>query len=174
MTGMCYQVLDIALTWAEAREECSYRGGWRRGGDLASINSLQEQTFMRSKILTFLSVPPSPSPLQPGSCRWARWTPTGLVSPTSQLRAAGFGGSRRRNSLECLDYVIYTPAFGSVALTLDCRESWPLFGLLSLSGCNWGKHCDTDYNLTPCIQSTIFIFNIRFLHNHRYFTNKVK
>ena len=51
MTGMCYQVLDIALTWAEAREECSYRGGWRRGGDLASINSLQEQTFMRSKTL---------------------------------------------------------------------------------------------------------------------------
>ena len=55
MTGMCYQVLDIALTWAEAREECSYRGGWRRGGDLASINSLQEQTFMRSKTFS----PPS-------------------------------------------------------------------------------------------------------------------
>ena len=50
MTGMCYQVLDIALSWAEAREECSYRGGWRRGGELASINSLQEQTFIRSKM----------------------------------------------------------------------------------------------------------------------------
>merc|ERR550532_2345629 len=52
MTGLCYQVLDIALTWAEAREECSYRGGWRRGGDLASINSLQEQTFMRTWLLS--------------------------------------------------------------------------------------------------------------------------
>ena len=80
------------------------------------------------------------------------------------------------NSLECLDYVIYTPAFGSVALTLDCcghLMSWVVAAIWFVV-IVWlqpgGKHCDTVYNLTPCIQSTIFIFHIRFLHNHRYFT----
>ena len=48
MTGMCYQVLDMKLAWAEARDECQYRGGWREGGDLAGINSLEEQTFLTS------------------------------------------------------------------------------------------------------------------------------
>ena len=49
MTGMCYQVLNLRLGWAEAREECRYRGGWREDGDLAGINSLEEQTFLSSK-----------------------------------------------------------------------------------------------------------------------------
>ena len=48
ITGMCYQVLDMRLNWGEARGECQYRGGWREGGDMASINSLEEQTFFTS------------------------------------------------------------------------------------------------------------------------------
>ena len=48
-TGMCYQVLETELSWDEAREECRYRGGWRRDGDLASINTFQEQIFMQSE-----------------------------------------------------------------------------------------------------------------------------
>ena len=47
------QALETLLNWEEAREECRYRGGWYRGGDLASINSFQEQTFLTS-MLKFL------------------------------------------------------------------------------------------------------------------------
>ena len=54
MSGMCYQVLEEALSWEEARQECEYRGGWRDGGNLVSINSLQEQTFVQSKFQTYL------------------------------------------------------------------------------------------------------------------------
>ena len=50
MSGMCYQVLEEALSWEEARQECEYRGGWRDGGNLVSINSLQEQTFVQSNV----------------------------------------------------------------------------------------------------------------------------
>ena len=46
---MCYQVIETELNFDEARQECEYRGGWRDGGDLASINTFQEQTFMQSK-----------------------------------------------------------------------------------------------------------------------------
>ena len=34
------------MRWEDAREECQYKGGWREGGDLASINSQQEQQFL--------------------------------------------------------------------------------------------------------------------------------
>ena len=48
--SVCYQVLDVALSWEEARQECEYRGGWRDGGNLVSINSLEEQTFVQSNL----------------------------------------------------------------------------------------------------------------------------
>ena len=38
----------MLLSWEEARQECSYRGGYRRDGELASINTREEQTFMQS------------------------------------------------------------------------------------------------------------------------------
>ena len=38
----------MLLSWDEARQECSYRGGYRRDGELASINTREEQTFMQS------------------------------------------------------------------------------------------------------------------------------
>ena len=45
---MTTQVLEMLLSWEEARQECSYRGGYRRDGELASINTREEQTFMQS------------------------------------------------------------------------------------------------------------------------------
>ena len=45
-TGMCYALLDSRLRWEDAKEECQYQGGWREGGNLASINSLEEQQFL--------------------------------------------------------------------------------------------------------------------------------
>ena len=47
-TNMTTQVLEMLLSWEEARQECSYRGGYRRDGELASINTREEQTFMQS------------------------------------------------------------------------------------------------------------------------------
>ena len=46
LTGMCYQLVEERLRWEDAQDECEGRGGWRDGGALASINSLQEQTFL--------------------------------------------------------------------------------------------------------------------------------
>ena len=48
MTLIMTQVLEMLLSWEEARQECSYRGGYRRDGELASINTREEQTFMQS------------------------------------------------------------------------------------------------------------------------------
>ncbi len=45
-TGMCYSlVTDHQYTWQDAREHCKYLAGYREVGDLASIGSLEEQTF---------------------------------------------------------------------------------------------------------------------------------
>ena len=50
---MCYQLLDMSLSWADSREECIYRGGgWGRddhGGELASINTFAEQVFLQGQ-----------------------------------------------------------------------------------------------------------------------------
>jgi nitric oxide reductase activation protein len=48
-TGMCYNFVKERLTWVEAREECKLRAGFRERGDLASVNSLQEQLFVHSR-----------------------------------------------------------------------------------------------------------------------------
>ena len=34
------------IRWEDAKEECQYQGGWREGGNLASINSLEEQNCL--------------------------------------------------------------------------------------------------------------------------------
>lgn len=46
---MCYHFLKERLSWVDARDECNLRAGWfGEHGDLASINSVQEQTFVHS------------------------------------------------------------------------------------------------------------------------------
>ena len=45
-TGMCYSlVTDRQYTWQDAREYCKHIGGYREGGDLASIGDYTEQSF---------------------------------------------------------------------------------------------------------------------------------
>ena len=45
-TGMCYSLVkDRAYTWTDAKEYCKEMGGHREYGDLASIGTLEEQTF---------------------------------------------------------------------------------------------------------------------------------
>lgn len=44
---MCYSYLDKSLTWEDAREECHSMSGYHGGGDLASINSFEEQTYIQ-------------------------------------------------------------------------------------------------------------------------------
>ena len=52
-TGMCYAlVADQLLTWHDAREYCKEIGGYRSGGDLASIGSQQEQQFFNCNQLS--------------------------------------------------------------------------------------------------------------------------
>lgn len=51
-TGMCYSLVnDHLYTWEDAREHCRYLGGYREQGDLASINSAEEQQFFASNLL---------------------------------------------------------------------------------------------------------------------------
>ena len=48
-TGMCYLLLDTDLAWEDAREECASLSEYRGDGDLASINSFEEESFIMSK-----------------------------------------------------------------------------------------------------------------------------
>jgi hypothetical protein len=50
---MCYHFIEELLTWVDAKEECRLRGGFREHGDLASINSFQEQIFLNSKLTLY-------------------------------------------------------------------------------------------------------------------------
>ena len=55
-TGMCYSLVkDRAYTWTDAKEYCKEMGGHREYGDLASIGTLEEQTFFNCEI--FFSIP---------------------------------------------------------------------------------------------------------------------
>ena len=51
---MCYHFLDALLSWEDAAEECRYLGGFRGDGDLASINSYQEQVFIQGMEQVFI------------------------------------------------------------------------------------------------------------------------
>ena len=54
-TGMCYALVsDKLLTWHDAREYCKEIGGYRSGGDLASIGSQQEQQFFNCNNQLFI------------------------------------------------------------------------------------------------------------------------
>ena len=49
-TGMCYSLVsDRSYTWQDAREYCKELGGHREHGDLASVGSMQEQSFFNSE-----------------------------------------------------------------------------------------------------------------------------
>ena len=48
-TGMCYSlVTDQRYSWSDAREYCKEIGGYREKGDLASIDTREEQEFFNS------------------------------------------------------------------------------------------------------------------------------
>ena len=60
-TGMCYSLVkDRAYTWPDAREYCKEMGGHREGGDLASIGSVDEQSFFNSEYIYKLSTEAKP------------------------------------------------------------------------------------------------------------------
>ena len=46
---MCYLLLDTDLAWEDAREECASLSEYRGDGDLASINSFEEESFIMSE-----------------------------------------------------------------------------------------------------------------------------
>lgn len=48
-TGMCYHFLETPLAWEDAKEECKSMSGYGGDGDLASINSFMEQSFVQGK-----------------------------------------------------------------------------------------------------------------------------
>ena len=41
------------MTWEDAREECKSMSGYGGDGDLASINSFQEQSFLQGSYFIF-------------------------------------------------------------------------------------------------------------------------
>ena len=54
--GMCYHFLETPLAWEDAKEECKSMSGYGGDGDLASLNSFMEQSFVQSKyFLIFLN-----------------------------------------------------------------------------------------------------------------------
>ncbi len=52
---MCYHFLNALLSWDDAAEECRNIGGFHGDGDLASINSFQEQVFIQGQFYSILN-----------------------------------------------------------------------------------------------------------------------
>ena len=46
---MCYLLLDTSLAWEDAKEECAALSDYDGDGNLASINSFAEETFILRK-----------------------------------------------------------------------------------------------------------------------------
>ena len=47
--GICYHFLETPLAWDDAKEECKSMSGYGGDGDLASLNSFLEQSFVQRK-----------------------------------------------------------------------------------------------------------------------------
>ena len=52
-TGMCYSLQAQAYSWSDAREYCREIGGYREKGDLASIDTKEEQEFFNCEFHDF-------------------------------------------------------------------------------------------------------------------------
>ena len=95
-TGMCYSlVTDQRYSWSDAREYCREIGGYHEKGDLASIDTKEEQEFFNSwftLVQNYESIWIGLSDLNnEGAFTWSdgspfafiNWKDTGMCSPSS-------------------------------------------------------------------------------------------